>query len=274
MATNGERNMNEEQDTQQETLANLRMDRRTLLGLAAGSAGAMALGQVARVQAATLGSPQAGQTAVAAAPSSRLLTPDNCALTLVDHQPQVALAIRSIDLQLLINNTAGMAEAAKVYNVPTILSTVLAGPAHDPIFPEIQTVFPTQHPIDRLTMNAWEDPAFVAAVAATGRRKLVMAGLWTEVCLAQMALSALDAGYEVYILVDVSGGVSPITHDAAVQRLVQAGAVPVTWLAVMSEWQRDYTRSKTLPGFTKIGKEHGGAVALGVAIFEAQGSAK
>jgi nicotinamidase-related amidase len=98
-----------------------------------------------------------------------------------------------------------------------------------------------------------------------------MAGLWTEVCLAEMALSALDTGYEVYILVDVSGGVSPVTHDAAVQRLVQAGAVPVTWLAVMSEWQRDYTRAETLAAFADIGQAHGGPIALGVNLFEARG---
>src|SRR5215510_11701269 len=265
MATDKGRNQNQRTDDQNDGLVNRPINRRTALGLMAGSVGAMAMAHVPMETPAEFTA-----TPLVVSPSSRLLTPDNCALLLVDHQPQVALAIRSIDLQLLINNAAGIAEAGRVYGVPTILSTVMAAQARNPIFPEIQAEFPTQHPIDRTNMNAWEDPAFVAAVTATGRRKLVMAGLWTEVCLAQMTLSALDAGYEAYILVDVSGGVSPETHDRAVQRLTQAGAVPVTWLAVMSEWQRDWTRTKTLPGMFKIGKEHGGAIALGTNLFEAQ----
>lgn len=240
-----------------------KVNRRTALGLMAGGVGALAAAQVALAQ-------DTGQ-AMGEAPSSRLLTPDNSALVLADHQSGVGLSVRSIDLELLINNATGIAKAAAAYNVPTVLTTVLAQAAIDPIFPEIQAVFPDRQPVDRFGLNAWDTPAFVEAVAATERRKLVMAGLWTEVCLAQMALSALEAEYEVYILVDVSGGVSPVTHDAAVQRMVQAGAVPVTWLAVMSEWQRDYTRTETLPAFSDIGQAHGGPIALGVNLFEARG---
>ena len=246
-----------------ETLANRHMGRRTALGLIAGSVGAMAVGGVAMAQDSA--------PATSESPSARLLTPENSALVLADHQSGVALSVRSIAIESLINNVTGIAKAASGYGVPTVLTTVLAQAALDPILPEIQAVFPDQQPIDRFGLNAWDTPAFVDAVAATGRRKLVMAGLFTEICLAQMALSAIEAGYEVYMLVDVSGGISPVTHDAAVQRLMQAGAVPVTWLAVMSEWQRDYTRAETLGVFADVGQAHGGPIALGVNLFEARG---
>ena len=263
MATDEGGKMNERLDDQKETLAHRGISRRTALRLAAGGVAVLAAGQVARAQE--------DSPATSASASSRLLTPDNCALVLADYQSGVALSVRSIEIELLINNVTGIAEAAAAYGVPTVLTTVLAQAAVDPILPEIQAVFPDQQPIDRFGLNAWDTPAFVEAVAATGRPKLVMAGLFTEICLAQMSLSAIEAGYEVYMLVDVSGGISPVTHDAAVQRLMQAGAVPVTWLAVMSEWQRDYTRAETLPAFAEIGQAHGGPIALGVNLFEARG---
>lgn len=125
--------------------------------------------------------------------------------------------------------------------------------------------------IDRSGVNAWDNPAFVTAIAATGRRKLVMAGLYTEICLSLTALSAIAAGYEVYALVDVSGGVSQTAHDAALQRLTQAGVVPVTWMAVLTEWQRDWTRTETIPGLFEVARAHGGAYALQSQLLEARG---
>ena len=172
--------------------------------------------------------------------SPRLLTPDNCMLLLIDHQPQMAFATRSIDGQMLVNNVTGLAKSAKVFGVPTILTTVAAKSFSGPIFPPVQAVFPKCKPIDRTTMNAWEDRKVVDAVRKTGRKKLVIAALWTEVCLATAAISALDNGFEVYIVTDASGGVTVEAHETAIKRMIQAGAVPMTWLQVLLEWQRDW----------------------------------
>lgn len=143
--------------------------------------------------------------AFAQTPSRQLLTPQNSAVTLIDHQPQMAFATRSIDVLELRNNVTGLAKAAKIFGVPTILTTVAEKTFSGPVFPEVQAVFPDQKPIDRTTMNAWEDKRFYEAVKQTGRKKLVMAALWTEVCLLGPARSALDEGFEVYIVTDASG---------------------------------------------------------------------
>lgn len=201
-------------------------------------------------------------------PLRRLLTPENCALALIDHQPWVAFAVQSHDKQQMMDNVAGLAEAAQILAVPTVLSTVMAKVANDPIFPAIQAAFPEQEPIDRTVTNAWQDPAFVAAIEGTGRRKLVMAGLWTEVCLAQTVLSAIDAGYEVYFVADASGGMSAEAHEAAKQRMIQAGAVPMTWFAVLAEWTRDYS-GPAFAAVTPVAKEYGGGVALALQYTEA-----
>jgi nicotinamidase-related amidase len=196
--------------------------------------------------------------------SPRLLTPDNCMLLLIDHQPQMAFATHSIDGQTLINNVTGLAKSAKVFGVPTILTTVAAESFSGPIFPPIQAVFPKFKPIDRTSMNAWEDPKVVEAVRKTGRKKLVIAALWTEVCLATAAISALDDGFEVYIVTDASGGVTVEAHETAIKRMIQAGAVPMTWLQVLLEWQRDWARRETYDAVMAIGKEHGGAYGIGI----------
>jgi nicotinamidase-related amidase len=201
--------------------------------------------------------------------SPRLLTPENCVLLLIDHQPQMAFATRSIDGQTLVNNVTGLAKSAKVFGVPTILTTVAAESFSGPLFPPVQAVFPSFKPIDRTTMNAWEDTRVVDAVGRMGRNKLVMAALWTEVCLATAALSALDDGFEVYIVTDASGGVTVEAHTAAIQRMTQAGAVPVTWLQVLLEWQRDWARVKTYDAVLAIVREHGGAYGLGVGYAKA-----
>lgn len=202
--------------------------------------------------------------AFAQTPSRQLLTPQNSAVTLIDHQPQMAFATRSIDVLELRNNVTGLAKAAKIFAVPTILTTVAEKTFSGPVFPEVQAVFPDQKPIDRTTMNAWEDKRFYEAVKQTERKKLVMAALWTEACLLGPALSALDEGFEVYIVTDASGGVSRDAHAMAVQRMIQAGATPVTWLQVMLEYQRDWARQDTYDAVVNVAKDHGGAYGLGI----------
>jgi nicotinamidase-related amidase len=205
-----------------------------------------------------LSAAQAGQ------PSAKLLTPQNHALILIDHQPQMAFATRSIDVTELRNNVTGLAKAANVFKVPTILTTVAAKSFSGPIFPELQAVFPKQKPIDRSTMNTWEDQRVTDEVKKIGRKKLVMAALWTEVCLVEPVLSALDEGYDVYIVTDASGGVTKEAHDMAVQRLVQAGAHPITWLQYMLELQRDWARGETYQAVVKVATEHAGGYGLGL----------
>ncbi|SPF36688.1 Isochorismatase hydrolase [Syntrophobacter sp. SbD1] len=196
--------------------------------------------------------------------SPRLITPDNSALILIDHQPQMAFATRSIDGQTLVNNVTGLAKSAKVFGVPTILTTVASETFSGPIFPQVQAVFPNQRPIDRTTMNAWEDKNFVAAVRKIGRKKLVVAALWTEVCLGTMVLSAIDDGYEAYIVSDASGGVTLEAHERAIERMIQAGAEPMTWIQVLLEWQRDWARTNTYEAVMNVAKEHGGAYGIGI----------
>ena len=200
----------------------------------------------------------------AAEPSAKLLTPKNHSLILIDHQPQMAFATRSIDVAELRNNVTGLAKAANAFKVPTILTTVAAKSFSGPIFPELQAVFPDQKPIDRSTMNTWEDQRVVDQVKKFGHKKVVMAALWTEVCLLEPALSAIDQGYDVYIVTDASGGVSKEAHDMAVQRMVQAGAHPITWLQYMLELQRDWARSETYMPVMKIATEHAGGYGLGI----------
>jgi nicotinamidase-related amidase len=201
---------------------------------------------------------------VTAAPSPDLLTPDNCAVLFVDHQPQMFFGTGSGDRTAIINSTVGLAKSAKAFDVPVVLSTVAAESFSGPIMPQLAAVFPEQKIIDRSTMNAWEDFAFVEAVKATGRKKLVIAGLWTEVCVVLPVLSAIAQGYEVYVVTDASGGVSPQAHEHAIQRMIQAGAVPVTWVQVLLELQRDWARGETYVPVTEVVKEHGGAYGLGL----------
>ncbi|MER6526198.1 hydrolase [Streptomyces sp. NPDC001508] len=201
---------------------------------------------------------------VTAAPSPDLLTPDNCAVLFVDHQPQMFFGTGSGDRTAIINSTLGLARTAKTFDVPVVLSTVAAESFSGPILPQLADVFPGQKIIDRTSMNAWEDEAFVEAVKATGREKLVIAGLWTEVCVVLPVLSAIAQGYEVYVVTDASGGVTPQAHEHAVQRMVQGGAVPVTWVQVLLELQRDWARTETYEAVTNVVKENGGAYGLGL----------
>ncbi|MEZ0094850.1 hydrolase [Streptacidiphilus sp. EB129] len=201
---------------------------------------------------------------VHAAPSSDLLTPENSMMLFVDHQPQMFFGTASGDRTAIINATVGLARTATVFDVPVVLSTVAAESFSGPILPQLKAVFPDHQVIDRTTMNAWEHPALVEAVKATGRSKIILSGLWTEVCLVLPALSALGQGYEVYVVADASGGVTPSAHEHALQRMTAAGAVPVTWIQVLLELQRDWARAETYLPVMDVVKEHGGAYGLGV----------
>ncbi|MFO0813553.1 MAG: hydrolase [Gemmatales bacterium] len=193
-----------------------------------------------------------------------LLTPQNCAVIFIDHQPQMTFGVANIDRQTLVNNTLLLAKSARTFKVPTILTTVETQGFSGPMWPQLLDVFPSQTPIERSSMNSWEDAKFVEAVKATGRKKLVMAALWTEVCLAFPAIQAMEAGFEVYAVEDASGGTSEVAHRAAMQRIVQAGAVPVTALQVLLEFQRDWARKETYADVMAIVKEHCGAYGQGV----------
>lgn len=202
-------------------------------------------------------------------PSQGLLTPDNCTLILIDHQPQMFFGVASADRQTIVNNVVGLAKAAKVFNVPTILTTVASKTFSGPLLPQIQAVFPEQTPIDRTSMNSWEDKNVITAVEHTKRKKLVIAALWTEICLAFPAIQAIEAGYEVYAVVDASGSTSLEAHNASIQRMIQAGVVPVTWIQVMCELQRDWARQETYVAVTDIAKEHAGAYGIGIMYAQA-----
>ncbi|MFE7593371.1 hydrolase [Kitasatospora sp. NPDC057512] len=208
-------------------------------------------------------------TQVSATPSPDLLTPDNAVVLFVDHQPQMFFGTGSGDRTAIVNATVGLAKAARAFDVPTVLTTVAAESFSGPLLPQLAAVFPKAEVLDRTSMNAWEDEAVVEAVRATGRGKVVIAGLWTEVCLVLPVLSMIDQGYEVYVVTDASGGVSPQAHEHAVQRMTQAGAVPVTWVQVLLELQRDWARTETYGVVTDIVKEHGGAYGLGIVYAQA-----
>jgi len=188
-----------------------------------------------------------------------LLTPENCVLVLIDHQPFQFAGLRSHDTQTVINNVVGLAKAAKVFNVPTLLTTVVEGRGGH-LLKQLQDVFPDQKPIDRTFINTWEDERCVDWVKKTGRRKLVIAALWTEICLAMPAIQAAGEGYEVYIVTDASGGVSLEAHEMAIQRMVMAGCMPITWTVFASELQRDWARSETVPALAQMLVEHMGNV--------------
>jgi len=193
-----------------------------------------------------------------------LLTPENSVLVLIDYQPFQFANTRNMDPTMILNNTIGLAKAAKAFKVPTILTTVVKDRGGN--LPQaLQAVFPDQVPIDRTTLNTWEDSRVVDLVKKTGRKKIVFAALWTEICLALPAIHALGDGYDVYVVTDASGGVSVEAHERAIQRLVQAGAVPLTWMGVMSEWQRDWAREATVGAVTEISLAHGGSTGTSLA---------
>lgn len=193
-----------------------------------------------------------------------LLTPEESVLVLIDHQPFQFANLNSHEPTMIVNNVVELAKAAKAFGVPAILTTVLEERGGY-LIQGIQDVFPEQKPIDRTFINTWQDQRVVDAVKATGRRKLILAGLWTEICLAMPAIQAAGEGFDVYAVTDASGGVSAEAHDMAVRRMVQADVVPITWMAVMGEWQRDWAREETVPAAAEVQAQHGGAAGVAFA---------
>src|SRR2546428_3461676 len=187
-----------------------------------------------------------------------LLTPENCVFLLIDHQPFQLANVNSHDPTIVINNVTALAKTAKAYGIPTILSTVNEERG-GLIFKQIQAVFPDQETINRTFINCWEDRRVVEAVKKTGRKKIVMAALWTEMWLAMPAIHALGEGYDVYVVTEASGGVSPEAHDMAIRRMVAAGAQPITWLGMAGELQRDWARTERLGAVAQILFDHAGA---------------
>ena len=190
-----------------------------------------------------------------------LLTPDNCALMLIDHQAFQFAGMQSHDGQTVINNVVGLAKTAKLFNVPTLLTTVLEERGGY-LLKQLQDVFPEQKPLNRTFINTWEDTRAVDWVKKTGKKKIIIAALWTEICLAFPVIQALGEGYEVYFVTDASGSVSLEAHNMAIQRMIQAGGVPLTWGVLAGEWQRDWAREETAEKLTQIMIDHWGSVGV------------
>jgi nicotinamidase-related amidase len=193
-----------------------------------------------------------------------LLTPDNCVVTMIDLQPQMLFGVANFDRQTIINNNVALAKACRVFGLPVVLSTVETKSFSGYMWPQIQAVFPGQATIERTSMNSWDDEKFVAAIQKTGRKKIVLTGLWTETCVALPTIQAIHDGYEVYVVEDCCGDVSQLAHDNAMKRVVQAGAKPVTALSVMLEWQRDWAAKDTYDAVMDIVKTHCGVYGVGV----------
>jgi len=194
-----------------------------------------------------------------------VLTPENSQLIFIDQQPQMAFGVQSMDRQALKNNVVALAKAAKVFNIPTIITTVETDGFSGPTYPELLSVFPENKLLERSSMNSWDDQNVRDALAANGRKKVIVSGNWTEVCNTTFALSAmLEGDYEIYMVADASGGTSADAHKYAMDRMIQAGVVPMTWQQVLLEWQRDWARKDTYNAVMDIVREHSGAYGMGV----------
>jgi nicotinamidase-related amidase len=197
-------------------------------------------------------------------PKLEVLTPQNCQLIFIDHEPQMAFAVQSIDRQTLKNNAVALAKSAKLFKIPTTITTVETEAFSGYTYPELLDVFPDAVLLDRSSMNSWDDRKVRDALKANGRNKVVVSGLWTEVCNNTFALSAmLEGGYEIYMVADASGATSDQAQEYAMLRMIQAGVVPVTWLQVLLEWQRDWANMDTYDGVMAITQEHAGAYGMG-----------
>jgi nicotinamidase-related amidase len=198
-------------------------------------------------------------------PKLQLLTPENAQLIFIDHQPQMAFGVQSIDRQVLKNNVVALAKSAKVFRVPVTITTVETDSFSGHTYPELLAVFPELPLLERTSMNSWDDQKVRDALAGHGRKKVVVSGLWTEVCNNSFALDAMrEGGYEIYMVADASGGTTLDAHNYSMQRMVQAGVVPVTWQQVLLEWQRDWARRDTYDAVMAIVREHSGAYGMGV----------
>lgn len=193
-----------------------------------------------------------------------LLRPEDSVLLLIDHQPYQLTNVNSHDPQMVVNNATALAKAAKTYDVPTVLTSVIADRG-GLIFPQITNVFPDQEVIDRTFINTWEDKNVVDAVKATGRKQLIVAGLWTEICVAMPVIQALGEGWDVTVVTDASGGVSTEAHEVSIQRMIAAGANMMTWMAVGAEWQRDWARTETTAELAELLVQH--AAGSGIAFL-------
>lgn len=193
-----------------------------------------------------------------------LLTPDNCVLAMIDLQGQMLFGTANFDRQSIINNNTMLAKAAKVFGVPVVLSTVETKAFSGYTWPQVLAAMPGVTPIERTSMNSWDDANFVAAIEKTGRKKIVLTGLWTETCVALPTIQAIHDGYDVYVVEDCCGDVSQLSHDNAMKRVIQAGAKPVTALSTMLEWQRDWAHRDTYDAVMDIVKTHCGAYGIGV----------
>jgi len=198
-------------------------------------------------------------------PGAGLLRPDDHALIMIDFQSQMAFASHSIDMITLRSNAGLVAEAAKEFNVPHILTTVAAASFSGPMFDEIKAVFPDEIVLDRTSMNTWEDGPVIERLNSLGKDRIVLCGLWTSVCIVGPALSAIDQGYEVYFIADACADVSPEAHERAVERMIQIGARPMTSLQYLLELQRDWARTATYGPTTAIARRLGGGYGLGLA---------
>ncbi|OGO38879.1 MAG: hydrolase [Chloroflexi bacterium RBG_16_57_8] len=193
-----------------------------------------------------------------------LITPDNSAVAFIDFQPQMIFGVSNIDRQLLVNNVVMLAKAAKEYGVPVILTAVETESFSGYMIPQLMDVFPGQQPIERSSMNSWDTPTFRRAVENTGKKNVILAGLWTEVCVTWPALQMLNAGYNIFIVEDACGATSTLAHDAAMRRCVQAGAVPMTTVATVLEFQRDWASRQHYDALMSILREHAGAYGSGI----------
>lgn len=194
-----------------------------------------------------------------------LLVPGNCQLIFIDHQPQMAFGVQSIDRQTLKNNVVGLAKAARLFKIPVTITTVETESFSGHTYPELLAVFPEHPLLERSSMNSWDDQKVRDALAANGQKKVIVSGLWTEVCNNGFAFSAMaEGGFEIYMVADASGGTSVDAHNYAMQRMAQAGVVPVTWQQVMLEWQRDWARKETYDAVCAIIAEHSGAYGMGI----------
>jgi len=184
--------------------------------------------------------------------ADHLLTPENAAFLFIDYQPSQLATIRSMDAALLLKNAVSTVRTIKTFGVPVVHSTVNVAAGQGPTLPELADLLTDDKPLDRTTVNSWEDIEFVQAVHATGRRKLIICALWTEVCMAFTALDALREGYEVYPVVDAIAGTSPEAHRAGLDRVIQAGGQPISWVSLACELQRDWARQETVPAIVEV----------------------
>ena len=194
-----------------------------------------------------------------------LLTADNCALVFIDHQPQMAFGVSNhIDRQLLVNNVLLLGKGAKEFGVPTILTTVETQSFSGLMWPELLDVFPDQSPIERTGMNSWDSEEFRKAVEATGKKNIILSGLWTEVCIAWPTLNMIAEGYNIFVVEDACGGTSQAAHDAALSRMTQAGAVRMTTIGTVLEFQRDWANREHYDALMQLMRDHGGAYGIGI----------